>query len=195
MTVAQTGQLTLPSNLAELSFSGTLSLGEGVVLTIQADRAIPLTFGSTVSVAAAAQLTVSGSVQLASTKLVAFASSSEYNLGTITFQDGVTAGMLDGTTPTVTGAIPGEVVLELGGSTVTTVIRTAGGTASASPIVLGWSAIDLWMGGQRGELRRPPVHALPAAADRCPGRRRGPRRVLGRLRGGRAAPHRLQHAT
>ena len=37
--VASAGQLTVPSNLAELSFSGMLSLGEGVALTIQADDA------------------------------------------------------------------------------------------------------------------------------------------------------------
>jgi hypothetical protein len=126
VTLGEGAALTIPDSavLTSLTFGGTLTLGEGVALTIPGANDMALAVRSLV-VAATAQLTVSGAIVLADPYLFSAAVSPSLNLGSVTFQNGVSVALQDGTTPTVDGALPGTVALELGGSALATISRTA----------------------------------------------------------------------
>eukprot|EP01046_Picozoa_sp_COSAG06_P000291 COSAG06_NODE_8_length_37897_cov_42.611884_10_plen_1146_part_00 len=95
-----------------------------VVSTATGDSTLDFTYRA-LAVKAAAQLTVSGAIVLADPYLITYAAYPSLNLGLVTFQDGVSVTLADGTTPTVDGALPGTVALELGGSTLVSISRTA----------------------------------------------------------------------
>eukprot|EP01046_Picozoa_sp_COSAG06_P031860 COSAG06_NODE_3137_length_5802_cov_19.787480_4_plen_452_part_00 len=138
VTLREGAALTIPdSALTTLTFGGTLRLGEGVALTIPGANDMALAVQN-LAVAATAQLTVSGAIVLANPYLIIAGASPSLNLGSVTFQNGVSVTLPDGTTPTVDGALPGTVALELGGSTLVTVSRTADENPVYSPASWVW---------------------------------------------------------
>eukprot|EP01046_Picozoa_sp_COSAG06_P042656 COSAG06_NODE_5467_length_3462_cov_4.554564_1_plen_980_part_00 len=97
-----------------------------VVSAATGDSTLDFTYHPLLTVKVAGQLSISGAIVLANLYLItATAASPSLNLGSVTFQHGVSVALADGTTPTVDGALPGTVALELGGSTLVSISRTA----------------------------------------------------------------------
>jgi hypothetical protein len=149
--------------LTTLTFGGTLTLGEGVALTIPGANDMALSVQN-LAVAATAQLTVSGAIVLADLAPIATAASPSLNLGSVTFQNGVSVTLPDGTTPTVDGVLPGTLGLELGGSTLATISRTADDDPAYSSV--SWFA-DQSHAYQGGTLYLLPLMSNPGADDQA----------------------------
>eukprot|EP01043_Picozoa_sp_COSAG02_P052692 COSAG02_NODE_5716_length_4101_cov_2.727886_1_plen_1022_part_00 len=90
-----------------------------------------------VVIAAAAQFTIVGSIVLTDTRLLACLASTGHNQGLASLSDNVQVTLRDGSTPVVSGSLPGTLTATLNGATVGTVSRaSADDDATAS---------DLWV--------------------------------------------------
>ena len=93
-----------------------------------------LSFASSVPVAAAAQLTVTGGITLSNIEIL-FSAAHIHNLGQVTLANGVTVSLPDGTTPAVSGTLPG---------TVTAGTVTVSRATAADQGTWTWSAGNPW---------------------------------------------------
>eukprot|EP01046_Picozoa_sp_COSAG06_P024203 COSAG06_NODE_1959_length_7980_cov_19.961426_6_plen_825_part_00 len=78
-------------------------------------------------------LTTSGPIQITDTSVVSTLMLPSANAGTVSFYEGVSVVRADGTTPTLSGTLPGTLTAMLNGATVGTVTRADGGDPSVSP--------------------------------------------------------------
>jgi hypothetical protein len=118
-----------------------------------------------VTLAAAASLEIRGDITLTNAVLLGCAADPSMNLGSVSLQSGVKVMFSDGTTPAVTGELPGTMAAESNGRSVGTLVRAEDGSVTSSlPASAAWAAIAEYP-YQGGVLYLLPLMTNPGGDD------------------------------